>query len=158
MLFLGVFTALPQVNAQSKGRTALLSTLGSQGAVVIYNTYCLIGAMNDGYVVDAWEKDVVISIMDDQVALMENMCNEYDTLLATGYLDEIDSGYVADMRECCELLSKEAKCLKQYATDDSEESHDRYQEARSAAWNRIAEVLGFNEESSNVKQPSQGTK
>lgn len=149
LLVLLCFGAMPaSLVAQSKGRTAVLHTLGAQGGALLYNTYCLIGAMHDGYITDSWEKDVVLTILDEQSGLMKRISEEYDTLLATGYLDEDDSITVKQMKECCLQLKLEADYLADYVNDETTENHDRYLEARAAAWKLIADLLGFETQSS----------
>lgn len=160
LLLLLCFGATPgSLTAQSKGRTAVLQTLGAQGGALLYNTYCLIGAMHDGYLTDSWEKDEVLTILDEQSNLMTTISEEYDTLLATGYLDEDDSLTVIQMRECCFQLKLEADYLADYVNDETTENHDRYLEARAAAWKLIAELLGFETQSTwgGTQREQQGT-
>lgn len=137
-----------QLSAQSKGRTAVLNTVGAQGGALAYNTLCLIGAMHDGYLQDVWEKDVVVQIMDEQISLMGVMINQYDSLLATAYLETEDSLVVVDFRECCLLLKTEAESLKDYVNNETDENHEQYLDAREAAWKKIALLLGLEEHTS----------
>lgn len=160
LLLLTLVGAAPALEAQSKGKTALLHTVGAQGGALMYNTYCFIGALHDGYLNDAWEKDFVSSLLIEQSALMENVSTEYDSLLATGYLDTEDSAYVSQMNVCMGLLQAEAETLKDYINDETEANNDRYMTARDAAWDKIAELLNLNDDNAAVtmKNPFTGTK
>jgi len=139
------------------GKDAALSTLGTQGGALLYNTYVLIGAFHDGYIVDAWDKQLTIDILREQSGLMVTLSKSYDTLLASGYLLEEDSIFLVQMKECSGLLKNEADYLIDYINYESDENHDRYNNARIEAWDMIAEMLGLNQQAGIGVASREGT-
>jgi hypothetical protein len=145
-LVLAMHPSFISAQENEQGKKAALETIGVQGAAFLYNTYCLIGAINDGYVMDAWEKTFAVDVLKEQSDLLVTVSNQYDSLLASGYLEEDDSTYLVEMKEGCRLLKNEADCLVDYINSESEENRLRYSEARDAAWDKIAELLGLNDQ------------
>lgn len=128
-----------------RGKNAALSTLGTQGSMLLYDTYVLIGAFHDGYVVDAWDQEMMLALLDEQSGLMVTLTESYDSLLISGYLVEEDRLYLLEMKECARLLKNEADWLIAYVNYESDENHQQYLDARNKAWEKITEILGINE-------------
>lgn len=135
-----------RLSAQADGKGAALQTIGAQGGALLYNTYCLIGAIHDGYLADTWDKDLAVRILEEQSALMLNIADRYDTLLVSSYLDVEDSLYLEDMKACCGLLRDEALTLRDYINDETDANHKEYEQARDAAWNAIEELLDLKDD------------
>jgi hypothetical protein len=131
------------VHAQSAGETVMLQTIGVQGGALLYNTYCLVGAMHDGQVVNAWEKDFTVDILEEQIDLMDTLSGRYDNLLQAHVLQTDDSLAVAGLQECVQLLRNEASCLRDYVNDESEANGLLYDNARDRAWEKIKTLLGL---------------
>ncbi|MBI3510917.1 MAG: hypothetical protein HY064_09635 [Bacteroidetes bacterium] len=128
----------------STGKTAALQTIGMQGGLVLYQTYQLIGAMNDGYINKAWEAKTVTDIMDEQVTMLDNMTAQYNTLLASKFLtDPSDTATVHEMMRGIQYLKDEAKGLHDMVTDNSDDAKKEYNTARDESWKIIADVLGL---------------
>lgn len=129
----------------STGGNALVKTVGAEGGIMLYNTYSLIGAMNDGYVVDAWNKDLVVSVLNEQIAMMNNISAQYQELLDAQYLTYEDSLFLVKMKKCSQALKDEAYSLKAYVNDETTANRDEYDDARDRAWSLVSELLGFDE-------------
>lgn len=144
LIFLG--SRPEHLTAQSQDR-AVMQTIGLQGGALVYHTYYLIDDMHNGFVNDGWDKEVVLTVLNDQSNLMTRVAAEYDTLLAAGKLASSDSAVVVRLRDCCLLLKKEADVLAGYVNDANTENHEQYINARTDAWVRIAALFGFNSQS-----------
>lgn len=148
ILFAGFFLAQPnQLAAQSVGKDAALETLGMQAGIVLYNGYVVIGSINDGYVKDAWDKQTVLDLLDEQITMMNTMYDQYDKLLNSKFLsDPSDSSSVVTIMKGTNLVIKEARKLKDYVNDPSDENRDIYMDARAEAWKLIAKFLDIEED------------
>lgn len=158
MLFFG--SRPEHLTAQTQDRFAVMQTIGVQGGALVYHTYYLIDDMHNGFVNDGWDKEVVLTVLNDQSILMIRVAAEYDTLLASGQLASSDSAAVIQLRDCCLLLKKEADDLAGYVNDANTENHDQYLNARTDAWEMIANLFGFNSQSfwGGSQRAEEGTK
>src|SRR5574337_432831 len=87
------------IHAQDeKGKSQALYTLGYSGGTVLYNTYSLIGALNDGYWKDAWSKEYTLQLLDEQKDLMKGLSQNYDDLVTSHFWEStVDSAVIVDM-------------------------------------------------------------
>jgi hypothetical protein len=149
--FLAVmFTAFStvQLSAQTscKGKSTALETLGMQGGALVYNTYEVVGSIHDGLVTDTWEKATAVSILDEQVGMMNKLEKQYQDLIDSKFLsDPDDSAFVMRMKKTTALVRKEAEDLETYINDKTDTNEATYQESRKAAWKEIAALLGIEE-------------
>lgn len=143
-VILAVFSCVP-ARAQSAGEVVTLQTLGIEGGALLYNTYCLVGAMHDGHAVNAWQKDFTIAMLDEQIDLMDTLSIRYAHLLGAQYLHADDSATVAGIKTCMEQLRSEAFYLKNYVSEETAESHLLYDDARERAWDMLKNLLGLSD-------------
>jgi hypothetical protein len=136
-----------QVSAQCVGKGRALETLGMQGGLVLYNTFEVIGSLNDGYMKDAWKKETVLAMLDEQISMMGNIAAQYDTLGDSKFLsDPSDMESVKTLKKGALLLKKEAVALEEYINNPGEDNKDAYQDARKETWKLIADFLGLKDD------------
>ncbi len=133
--------------AQSAGKTAALETIGMQGGLVLYNTYCFIGAINDGFVNKAWTKETCDDLLDEQISMMGKMYDQYSKFVETKYLtDPDDSASLMQMMKGVKLLKQEAADLKSDIDNPTDSTHGTYSDAREEAWKLIADFLDLKDD------------
>ena len=124
------------------GKDKALESLGMLSGLAVYNTYVAIGAIGDGYESEAYDGETVVALMDEQKAVLTTIINDYDELLASGFITaEDDKAFVADTKEICSILKTMADHLSAYTRDKSETNSTAFQSARESAWNKIAVLL-----------------
>jgi hypothetical protein len=132
---------------QEKGKGIALETLGFFGALSVYESYEVIGAMHDGYLEKAWEVNTVKNVLDEQKNMLEKSKLQWSTLEYSGFLtDQADSAFIQQLWGACNDLIDEAEALERYVNDPTDSNSATYQEARKKAWRLIAYLMGIKEE------------
>ena len=145
-IFLSLAPASIHAQTACKGKSTALETLGMQGGALLYSTYEIVGSIHDGLITETWEKETAISILDEQIGMMDKMEKQYQDLLDSRFLsDPDDSTFMVRMKKTTALIRKEAEDLRVWINDQSETNSDAYQESRKAAWKEVAELLGVGE-------------
>jgi hypothetical protein len=128
--------------AQNTDKDAALTSIGSLGAVALYNTYLSIGLMADAHASQVYDADYTHTLIDEQIGMMQSMKENLKELMASGFLtSEDDKAFASDMIACAGLLQDEAQAFKKYLSDLTEESANAYDTARLYAWDNIARLL-----------------
>jgi hypothetical protein len=148
LLFSGLFFfSSNKLSAQCVGKGRALETIGMQGGLVLYNTFEVIGSLNDGYMKDAWKKETVLAMLDEQISMMGNIAAQYDTLGDSKFLsDPSDLESVKTLKKGALLLKKEAQALEDNINNPGDENSEAYQDARKEAWKLIEDILGLKNE------------
>lgn len=136
------------VNAQTSNvkEDAALHTLGATSGLLVYQTYMVIGAVADGHNAEAYTKETVNTLMDEQIASCTNINDSYQKLLASGFLtSKGDQDYVRELMATISVLKEEATALKAYVNNSTDANVQTYQKARTQAWDLISKLLGFDE-------------
>ncbi|MFZ5551778.1 MAG: hypothetical protein ACOZCO_01580 [Bacteroidota bacterium] len=132
--------------AKSQCESEILDSYGAVSSMYLYNTYIVIGSVGDGFEKGVYDAAYTKLIMNEQISAADNIISGYKAVLATGTITREDSVTLKEMADCCELLKAEATALNVYADDSSAINGDKFQEKRKAAWAKIAEILGFENE------------
>lgn len=136
--------AAPTVQAQSSSKDAALETIGGASGALLYNSYTTLGILADAYGMEAYESDFTIQILDEQIAIYVEMKSQYQNLLDSGFLDDAnDRDFTRDIIHGLELLTDEARALKNFVATEGEGEDTDFQESRQAAWDKIAGLLGI---------------
>jgi hypothetical protein len=141
------------VNAQSaKGKSEALYTIGYSGGVALYNTYCLVGSLNDGYWNNSWTKEYTLQLLDEQKTMMKNLSVNYDNLVESKFWESTaDSATIVDMSAAAWKIRSYASALEDYINnEDSDYYRQAYLDARDAAWNAVDRVINSNEETAKL--------
>lgn len=128
--------------------TEVLSAFGGLSTVAIYNSYLSIGAVADGYSCSQYDAEYVQTLMNEQISMADTIIGMFDNALAdnsaTG-LDENDKYFVGELKVVFGFLKEEATGLRDYAANEDEASYQKFSDNRANAWNKISELLGFEE-------------
>lgn len=149
-IFAAIFLSLTPVSIHAqtscKGKSTALETLGMQGGALLYSTYEIVGSIHDGLITETWEKETAVSILDEQIGMMEKLEKQYDELIDSRFLsDPDDSTFMVRMKKTTALIRKEAEDLKVWVNDQTESNSATYQDSRKAAWKEVAALLGIEE-------------
>lgn len=126
------------------GETAMLETFGAVSGILVYNTYIVIGTMADSYEGEVYDSTDVTSYLGEQTGAMQNLADQYILLRDSGFLkDTADQVFVGALIEACHLLDAEATALLDYVATPTTENATIFQEYRSRAWAKIADILGL---------------
>lgn len=130
----------------SAQKGTMLETFGATTSMFLYNTYTTIGSIGDQFECDCIDDTTAIAMMDEQVSALNDLATQFDTLLASGYIDDpLDFDFLSDCIATMRLLSDEAYYLAQYMRSFSDYYVDMFHEKRNAAWSMIAELLGLDD-------------
>jgi hypothetical protein len=138
-----------KINAQTagtscKGKGEVLEALGASSAMLIYNTYMVIGAISDGNADGNYEDELSIQLLDEQIMAINLLDTHYTDVLNSGFLvEESDKKFMQDVIKALHLLKNEAYYLKRYISSSQESDLHEYDASRKEAWNMIRELLGI---------------
>ena len=117
--------------AQVDAKTSAVATIETSGETMVYNTYCLIGTLNDGYWYNTWTKESTLNWLDEQIKSMSDAEIQYSSLLNSGFVTNTsDSTYISDLSMECDYLKTEAYDLQNYINNPSDETRQTYMTAR----------------------------
>lgn len=143
------------INAQSdnNGKSQALYTIGYSGGIVLYNSYCLIGSLNDGYWKSSWTKEYTLQLLDEQQTMMKGLSENYDKLVESRFWESTaDSAVIVDMSAAAWKLRNYASALQDYINNEGSDYYRQaYFDAREAAWNAVDKVINTNEETVQLK-------
>ena len=132
-----------QVSAQEMDpQTVMLETFGAVSGIVIYNTYIVLGTVADGFEGEVYDSATVITYIDEQVAVLQNLAEQFRKVYDARYMtDEGDQAFLLELETACNLLRDQALALTTYVIDGTDEKADAFQEKRTMAWDKIAWLL-----------------
>lgn len=134
-------------HAQILDDNVMLDAYGAALGSMLYNSYISIGAIADGYVADAYDSATLVTLMDEQINML-NTSLEYANKLGSETVlgDPSDRLFVDQGTTVMNDLLSMATNLKAYATTNADEDVNAYQTARTSAWSNLETLLGLNEE------------
>lgn len=135
-------------NAQTStaSKDVALETLGSTSGLLTYQIYIGIGAIADGYTSEAYSKETVVNLMDEQISSCKMINEQFQKLLGSGFITSADDmKYVRDFIATVDLLSNEANALKVYVNDKTDANSASYQSYREKAWKSLSGLIGIEE-------------
>jgi hypothetical protein len=145
-IFLSIASCNYSFGQTLTGKDTALETLGGVTALMLYNTYVCIGAIADGYGAEVYDDLTVEELMDEQIVSLTSVEQQLNTLLQSDFLtDADDRAFLTDAIATVKLLRDEADALADYAINLEEEAMTTYDTARTAAWKKIAALLGIEE-------------
>ncbi len=147
LFFIATFSVFGYSSASAQCGTSVLEAFGATSSLALYNTYITIGSIADGYVGETYDSEYTVTLMDEQLAMIDKIIEYIDQLAVDkkSGISTDDKDYLLDMKACLKDLRREAEGLKEYARDDSQSGSDKYNEARTAAWAKIEDLLGLGE-------------
>lgn len=147
LLFAGLLSMLSITTTKAQCSTSVLEAFGATSSLAVYNTYITIGTIADGYVGETYDAEYTIDLMDEQITMISTVVDYIDKILndSKSGVSADDKDYLREMKACLNDLYDEAEGLKEYATDNNSGT-DKYNAARDAAWAKIEELLGLNDE------------
>lgn len=141
-----VFMGSLQLQAQT-GNTEALNSIGALSAFTIYDVYCFVGSLADGYSSKVYDGAYIKQLVDEQLKMLSNAQSTMQSLGSSGYItDEADKDFLSDINSCFELLIREGNALNAFVDSGSQADADAFQAARNAAWEKIAALLGIKNE------------
>ena len=134
----GVFN----LNAQNRfnNQTILLETCGVLSAQGIYLSLQSVGTLADGYVYGSYTEDEVIELLTVYITMFETTKQQFDDLLQSRVLDEIDSAYIAEISNIYDLVIGKAEAFGDYVLTGDESYIEQYEYYRISAWEQM-EIL-----------------
>ena len=121
----------------------LLETCGVLSAQGIYVTYSAIGSLADGYASDVYDDEMATQILSEYIVMSESVNEQLNLLIKTGILSSEDVGFVIELNNIYELLIAEAGAFSDFIRTKDESYIYVYDSNRTKAWNKIAELMGF---------------
>lgn len=141
LVLLFAATFLP---AQATSKDAALETIGGTSGAFLYNSYTTLGVLADAYGAEAYDSEFTIQIIEEQVAIYAELITQYQGLLDSGFLEDVnDQDFTREIILSLGLLTDEARTLKSFVATEGEGDDAAFQESRQAAWDSIAELLGI---------------
>ena len=126
----------------------VLTSFGGLSTIAIYNTYLSIGAVADGYSSGQYDAEYVQTLMNEQISMADTIIGMFDNALAdnsAASFDENDRYFVGELKVVFGFLKEEAAGLRDYTINEDEVSHAKFSDNRNNAWDKISELLGFEE-------------
>jgi len=147
LIFTLVLGVIGTVSARAQCSTSVLEAFGATSSLALYNTYITIGTIADGYVGETYDADYTVDLMGEQTAMISSIIDYIDKLLTDpkSGISADDKDYMNEMKACLNDLYDEAEGLMEYA-GNNESGTEKYNTARDAAWAKIEELLGLNDE------------
>lgn len=103
-----------------------------------------IGSASDSYIGKCYEADFVKDVAQEQINSAELMIEQYNKLLASGFLsDPSDKSFVEDIVVTLGYIKNEANYLKAYVESGSDADVQKFEYNRDEAWKKISKLLGF---------------
>ena len=141
ILFTMIFST-QSLNA-NYAQDTLLETCGVLSAQGIYVTYSAIGSLADGYASGVYDDETATQILGEYIIMSESVNEQLNLLIRTGILSSEDVGFVIELNNIYELLIAEAGAFSDFIRTKDESYIYVYDSNRTKAWNKIAELMGF---------------
>lgn len=123
---------------------SLLATIGSSGAIVVYNTYQLLELTMEAYSGDLIDKQRSLIISQTQIELMKISATQHRNILESKALHvEADKKAVEDIANASESLKEMAIALQTYVEENNSDNLATYEAAADTAWQKVKQLLGL---------------
>lgn len=129
--------------AKSQCSDIVLKSIGQVSALYLYNTYGLIGSLADGLESSPNDSTKVRPLINEQISTLTSLKSTYSEMASNGGLTQNDQNFVYEIINAYTLLIDEARALNLYMQSPNTTEADNFQTKRTAAWAKIASILGL---------------
>jgi len=137
------------INPEIPAQDANLRAVGSLSSANLYLTYVSIGAVADGHSRELYSDEFATSALTNITEITRNSINSLRQVMKTENLDEADTNYVRKAIDTLEVLVDQAESYKTYMEKNSPQYAEIYNNYKQIAWQQVAELMGFQQQSPN---------
>ena len=107
------------------------------GVFTIYDVYCFVGSLADGYSSKVYDGAYIKQLVDEQIEMLSNAQSTMQSLGSPDILPMKRIRIFSDIISCFELLIREGNALNAFVDSGSQADADVFQAARNAAREKL---------------------
>lgn len=124
-----------------------LYLIGALGGAHVYTTYAYIGVLADGLSKELYDAEQTKTLLGEVVSVSDSLIKNLGRV-RDGGVSEADNQAINNMIDIYKLLQSEAKAAIAFTDSRTAEDAEKFEEARTAVWPKIADLLGLEESES----------
>ena len=125
----------------------MLTMIGGISAGMIYNTYQLINSVKEGFSNKIYSNNQVEKLMNSQRGMIDYLTKSMDSAIQKNtFIHNDDKEYVNSMVDILMGLFQQATLMIDLLANNNTSNADKYEKQRKINWDKISNILGFNDD------------